>query len=493
MTLLAHRHRQAPTDTEALIKEARRLRRRRWLIAITAAAAAALLAAAITLDVTSGSRPVFRGPTRIGSNGPVVDSAALRGQGNLAFVSESSPYATPASSLYVIDGSNGAVRRVDAPGFPSQPKFSADGKYLAFIESGPSDAKNGLSDSLWIANGDGSDAFEVHGLGDIGHDFSWAPRSDLLAVAAGPQSTSAPYGQPTQLRLVSPDGSSRVLVHAHAIGGAVWSPNGDALAVMTAGNLSSTLTAYPLNGARATRWLHLGGWIVPLGWWPKWGIGYSDPQCDCGDAIVDGSSFSTIASPEAKPVTLGNTLTTDSDGLPTANADGNLAYVEGGDRSVWGGERLRICTAPSDDCISAPAPRGAVSVDPAWSADGSLLAFAEAPGSNNEAYFPATVEHWYNAHELWLFSPATGSFREVATASGATVPMWSAGGHSLLYESHDDLYLLRGFGAKPIEVAAPLFEPTSWFESPYYGTLDWVDQFAWSGAASPGPVNISSY
>jgi hypothetical protein len=93
---------------------------------------------------------------------------------------------------------------------------------------------------------------------------------------------------------------------------------------------------------------------------------------------------------------------------------------------------------------------------------------------------PAFPQHavtdWYDAHQLWVYDPATRSIRKL-NAPGATVPAWSADGQSLLYIAHDGIWLLPRPRAQPVRIATPLFRPGNW--PAYYGQVDWLDQFAW--------------
>jgi dipeptidyl aminopeptidase/acylaminoacyl peptidase len=126
-----------------------------------------------------------------------------------------------------------------------------------------------------------------------------------------------------------------------------------------------------------------------------------------------------------------------------------------------------------------PRPHGDDSVDPAWSSDGSLLAFAEAPNSQDPAYFASDTEHWYDAHELWLYSTNSGAYRAIAVAKGAIVPVWSDSGHALLYVSDDGIWLFRGAGTRPVRVAYPLLQANDWAQGDYFGQIPGSDQFSW--------------
>jgi Tol biopolymer transport system component len=86
------------------------------------------------------------------------------------------------------------------------------------------------------------------------------------------------------------------------------------------------------------------------------------------------------------------------------------------------------------------------------------------------------VARWYDAHQLWLYHPATRSLRRL-NARGAAVPAWSADGKSLLYVARDGIWLLPQPGGQPARIATPLFEPGNW--PTYYGQIGWTAQFAW--------------
>jgi hypothetical protein len=121
-----------------------------------------------------------------------------------------------------------------------------------------------------------------------------------------------------------------------------------------------------------------------------------------------------------------------------------------------------------------------VSLDPAWSPGGNLLAYVKAPNA-----FPIIVaRRWYDAHELFVWNPTTRTTREIAAVDGASLPTWSTDGQQLLYVSSDGLWLLPLSG-KPSEIEYPLFTPREWQrvgndDLSYYGQINWTGQFSWS-------------
>jgi transposase-like protein len=247
-----------------------RQRRLGVLVVILAAAGASALAFGVIRD--SGSSTAIEHVP----NGPVVNVSAFAHHGSLAFISR--------NALWVLDGTKSSLHRMPplAGQFtPQQPLFSTDGRWLTYLVR----SSNGVtSDQLWIANGDGTQAHVVSSV-PISSVVGWSPRHDLFTVLAGPERSRQPCPcfTATTLRVVAPSGQPRILVRAPWVYGAVWSPAGDALAVTTVrGDDSSTLTTYPVSGARPTVWLamrrndRLNGMrhvtLSVAGWW-KNGIG----------------------------------------------------------------------------------------------------------------------------------------------------------------------------------------------------------------------------
>jgi hypothetical protein len=338
-----------------------------------------------------------------------------------------------------------------------------------------------------MALADGTDAHPVTTIAsDQGTDttFGWDPHSDLFAVSTGQAATS--------LDLVSPTGSIRTLVRNALIVSAVWAPDGSAIAVSTEivrstgyDGATARLATYPVNGDQPTTWAEAGSqeanFIVPAGWWPVWGIGYTTVGgggAPGGSASLDGSPFYTIARPGATPHLLGTTLEDESTGAPSVSSAGWLAFVgSSGGRTVWQGKQVVVCSPLSSECSAIVQPPGTVTVDPTWSPAGLTLAYAQAPEIPLSAPQPE-IPSWYNAHELYLYDPATKSSEEQPATQGVTDPQWSNDGKSLLYVSDDGLWLSATLAQPPTEIARPLFSPHDWPQ--YFGQVAFASQFAWS-------------
>lgn len=419
-------------------------------------------------------------PARARPAGPVpsVDAAAFAGHGELAFVSR--------GTLWVLDGRTRTVRRVATPGMtPVGPVFSPDGRWLAFLGSKPGAA----FDALWVASGDGSGAHEIRGLAVAGF-VGWSPAQDVVAVTTGPWMRHMPDGAPTTVRLVWPSGSVRTVATVAGIQSAVWSPGGTSIAVASLRWPSVTeLASYPLAGGPPTVWLRLnarhgvlGGMreisFDSAGWWPHRGIGFW-ARWNCDSCNADGDPFYVISSPGSRPRLLGNTLSGNTTNAAAAAGNGwvalenNRPHAFG--RLIWQGKHISIC-APAAACTGVPSPPGTVTLDPAWSPDGTRLALVQAPSRASPAFPQQAVTAWYDAHQLWVYDLATRSARKL-DANGAAAPAWSTDGQSLLYIARDGIWLLPRLTGRPVRIATPLFAPGNW--PTYYGQVGWTPQFAW--------------
>lgn len=478
---------------EALIKEARRRKRRRRL----AVGLGVVLAVGGTIGglvaSNSGRQQVEPPVSAEGGKAPkpVVNAAAFGHHGELAFVSR--------GALWVLDGSTSSLRSVATPGLvASDPEYSHDGRWLAFIASKERPLCCGLSKSghmqvlsseLWLARGNGTDAHPVRDLQFAGA-VGWEPGHDVFAVTVG-KATTVPFTVPTGIDLLYPaTGAIRALVGGAHVWSAVWSPNGSSLAVSTEvpssgpAPMAGVLSSYPAIGGPPTVWLRTDSLaadiVVPDGWWPVWGIGYTTVGSGAvpgGSATLDGSPFSTIAHPGAVPRLLGMTLQNEATGTPTASATGWLAFVAvgNGGRLVWQGKQVVVCS-PAARCKPVPEPVGTVTLDPVWASKGTTLTYVRAPATTTAGYTQSNLARWYDAHQLDTYDPLTGTVTRAVSGSGATVPQRSRTGNVLLYVRNDGVWL-RSSDARPVEVARPLFPPDVW--PSYYGQVAFSSQFSW--------------
>jgi dipeptidyl aminopeptidase/acylaminoacyl peptidase len=467
------------TDAEALFKEAKRRERRRRLFIGLGAAIAIVLIVSTTLFVVTGvsTRPSPREATGLAKERPVVSRSAFAHHGLLAFVSR--------GKLWVLDGSNGSLRRVKATQSGAvDPIFSADGKWLAFLVTSYAGAQN--PNQLWIARSNGTDAHLVKHLGQVSQ-VSWSPTNDVLAAVENPINTAVPPtaadAPPSSIWLVSPTGKARMLGGSSRAANFVWSPDGQEIAFAGYYQFGS-LEVLPVAGGTPAVWFQSPynptypdayNPAIPAEWLTKGGILFWIDLDDSSSVEEDGLQLYEIHSAAGQAISLGTTLT--SVGSLTADVNGHFAIVSGGSRYAWQTKQVEICADISATCVPVPVPTSDVTLDPSWSPSGSTLAFIEAPSLGFETFGQQAVEHWSADHSLWVVQAGDGQPTQVEGASGASAPVWAVNGKSILYEANDGLWIVPALGKHPVEIASPLFPANQWPN--YYAQVNWSGQFDW--------------
>lgn len=454
------------------MREARARQRRRRL-GVLAALLGTLVVGGIVYGFVGRTSRSVAGVEAV-PNGPVVNVRAFSHHGRLAFVSR--------GILWLLDGQRGTLRRISShDGFsPRAPTFSADGKWLAYLEQPHA--------QLWISRSDGSDAHVVRGL-KVASFFGWSPTRDLLAVASGPERTKQPCPcySPTRLRIVSPAGAVRTVARSSWIYGAAWSPDGRSIAASEVTYPTSKVVVYPATGGSGATWFAvttrerldgMNGVLLQLaGWWPRLGIGV----WAFGDGMVhnnDATPLNLISGPGTRPRTLGQTLSDGSTDAVAAGPDGKVAIVtdHGGGRAAWQDKHIDLCGKTT--CQPLRQGAASVTVDPAWSNNGTTLAYVEAPNILVGPWTQKRITAWYAAHRVFLDNTVTQRTRSVSAARGATAINWSVNDRSLLYIRDDAIWLLPTLNGKPVRIASPLYPPHNWPQ--YYAQIDWSGRFAWT-------------
>ncbi len=413
-----------------------------------------------------------------------TDTGAFRGFGELAFVTGGRT-----GALYVLSGKG--VRRVASAA--SQPAWSPDGRWLAFLQGDSTTAP-----TVRILESNGHDAHSaipgaVVALGFGFSGFAWSPKADVLALAK-----PIPVGG---LWAVPASGSParQLAATGTQVGSLAWSPDGRQIAYnvtlpshhpITRSDALYTVSA--TGGRPVRRFVAKAAGIVVAGWWPdgKGLLFWTDPQHSASLA-ADGLTLYSLPLAGGAPRPLTTTLP-----YPdwVVSSQRSVLLVSGAGRIVWYQKTVSACAPASGVCHPLPLAPGTVSLDPAWSPRTGQLAYVRALSRGDTwtwgscpACTAAAVQQtvaarsmaaWLRTRTLWVASPSGGGAREVRQAGvGVYAPMWSRGGHHLLYVRDNALWLVNVRGGAPVRLAGPLLP--QWAPFGYYGRMGWSQMLAW--------------
>jgi dipeptidyl aminopeptidase/acylaminoacyl peptidase len=378
---------------------------------------------------------------------------------------------------------------VNGPGAPSDPAWSPDGRWVAFLRGG---------EALWAASSTGADAHRVSPAGSSVSAFHWVPggSGETLAFSA-----NRPSAESSTVFLAS--ASSTAL---HALGtyrnflGFSVAPSGKQLAVSYRAGLPPTgsspprwkgvLRVVPLAGGpgRVVYTLPQGGYVLlSPGWWPngKGLLFWADPAGSASIA-ADGLPLDSLDLVNGKVSQLATTLTY-LNWVAWSPAGTELAIVAGGDRILWdSGKHLVVCFMPAARCNPVPLlSPAAMALDPAWTPQGGLV-YDVAPANRspgalappgvkmpaNQPFGKAAVTAWYSHMRLYEGVKPLGDVPEGAHDALPTP-------QGLFFLRGADLFWLATGAPHPVQVATGLTSPGYYGAGNYYGYIAWYEALAW--------------
>jgi hypothetical protein len=425
--------------------------------------------------------------------GPItVNAAAWRGHGDLAFVSSGQ------LDILSTAGTRTAVAGPAGPGYDSNPAWSPNGAWLAFLHTGPADGYDVPPPTLWLLRTGAAVAHEVTTSG-IGM-FAWSPRSTLAFTEFS--GTYTPQAVTENIWFDRP-GSIPTAVAVGTgmgVGTIAWSPNGAELAfddsVAARAATPSAPGAQPMGrlgtvsmvqGRVTTTYQQVETGIVLAGWWPDGGglLFWEDP----GFAeMADGELLYSLAGGSSHTVELTSSLVGSTWWAPDG-AENIVAVVQGSGRSIWSaGREVELCRFPAATCQAVTTPTGSESLAPSWTAAGGVImavASTSGPfGPSGQAFWSAGWMAQWNSTN-WLGASALGGPPVPVTAApaGALLASPAARGDSMVMVANDALWLATAAGIPAVRVAGPLYSTVG--PNGYYGEVDWAGTFAWSAATGP--------
>jgi TolB protein len=396
---------------------------------------------------------------------PIVNAAAFKRQGRLAFVQD--------GLLYVLDGDTGMVRQLTTDGIASRPAWSHDGEWLAFMyNANPKDT----SGSLWLERRDGTEAHQAPVSTAFDSQFSWSPAGDVLNVSGRNGIWLVPVtGAGRHLSevagLLSPDG--KTLAYGATLPQDSNQPENrrDALFIRAVSDKSQPvrlLVAPPLNG------------ILLAGWWPNGqGLLYRlDPDYSAS-IVADGLALMSIPITGGGPQQLAVGLVYPE--WLSLSPQGDLLMVAGSGREVWTNKSLVVVRVASGNVRNLQNPRGCVAIGPSISADDRRIAFVAARDCGKDDPEQGGLSAWVASRTLWVENAdGSGAHSLPSAGQGIYQPLWSKDGSHILYVKDNSLWLIGADGGEPARICGPIAadDPTAGTFG-YYGFISYGNQMVW--------------
>ncbi|MGB8965718.1 MAG: hypothetical protein WCB99_08770 [Candidatus Cybelea sp.] len=232
--------------------------------------------------------------------------------------------------LYIADA-RGTLTRIPLP--PKVDLFgvdvSPDGKHLVYRVNRYQDPNSLPPSDLYVANLDGSSAVRVTDSGNHDTQPKWSPDGKSIAYVSMPAESSGKFG----IDLVSPDGkhTSSVIAQIVTINELAWSPDGRSIAYGSRKGTTAMIGVVDVAG-KTTHWLPVTANAgSPV--WTRSGIVFAANDGAIRSASIDGSKLHTLVtksdgtpsvSPDGRRLAY---LAQDlgSEQLWVANADGSKA------------------------------------------------------------------------------------------------------------------------------------------------------------------------
>jgi Tol biopolymer transport system component len=436
----------------------------------------ALLLSAALLPARGSRRAVAGEPT---AATPQVNAAAFAGLGKLVFVQN--------GILYALDGTSETLTVIDASGAAASPAWSPDGEWLAYLAlAGPLSHEGRLS----LARADGTLVQAVDDLPGPVLQFAWSPREDVLAATLGGTAQT-----PRGIWLVAPSVPSLELVNGR-VDEAAWSPDGTQISFVSrrhfgeAGPGDQLETVASDGGAPLVRYTapsQPDTGIENLGWTSDGTrlLFALDPY-HSASLLADGANLFSLPPGGGPPLSLTTALLY-ADWRSFSPDGRSLALVAGSSREVYTGKAVSICDLTGGGCAPLPKPAGTVTVDPAWSPDGTRIAEVQVPDIGHVGGFGSDAERdaWLNAHALVVVQPdGTRPLQLSPPNEAAGSPRWSRDGGTILYLCGvtRGVCVVPGDGSGgPVQVVDSLSGPPPSPLGPlgYYGHFDPALVLAW--------------
>lgn len=399
---------------------------------------------------------------------PDVNPDSFKNKGSLAFVYN--------NFLFTLDGSTGELKQLTESGKAHYPRWSHDGKYLAYIRVTDPETRQG---ALWIVERDGKRTFQVQGLPrPVGAgDFEWSPTEPILAVKGFGKDWS------DYIWLVPVDGEPWQLMEAQNPIWFAWSPDGKQIAyniTVPSDNVEmqgDILYTVDIEGGEPVKRLDLsdtGTGIEMAKWWPDGkGLLYWTNFTHSSSMRADGLGLGSLGLEEPSPQNIATTLCYKE--WLSFNPRGKLLMVKGRGRELWEEKKLALVDIKTGKIDYPKIPSGKVTLDPAFSPDGNSMTFVAAEETDDVEFYE-DQEIWFESRGLWV-ADGNGDNVKHLTNAGENIysPLWSKDGSCILYVKDKALWLIGADGENSRKIVE-ISHDDPWG---FYGHVRFTDVFDW--------------
>jgi Tol biopolymer transport system component len=436
--------------------------------------------------------------TRVALQVPPLPTSASLGQ--LAYVQ--------GGDIWIMDllHESSLPRRMTVDGRNREPRWSPSGKWLAFrkersvslLESpgtASGDSLSTLRRQVWLIQADGNSEHPLS-QGSPVETFAWSPKSDRLAYTTPAGGLYTINADGTDLITLVPENLS-VPTGQNYVGRISWNPGGNWIAYEWLIQPASRPPVYqglwmvPAEGGARVELYNSG---IPdksqsiLAGWSSLGTDVLFWQSQLPNAaLVDGAELYATSGDESQPKSntarrvANDTILTYADFVAPAphstiwQAQGAVAYVAGEGKSTWKNKRIQsVGQSITGNDMAA--------ISPAWSPDGTRLAFAAMPDRSDleSGELEALMQR-----RIWVASAFGGpQLRCLTNTTGYRDerPSWSADGGYILFVRMDakgrtSLWIVSSSGGPPRQVVDELTPAPDPLDS--YGHVDWDALFDW--------------
>ena len=295
------------------------------------------------------------------------------GDDGIASVVAKSDAVQPGYVLYAMDADGSHQLRLSPPGQSDAfgPSASPDGRSIVYRV-----AMNGSAASdLYVGQVDGSRvAARITHSGRHDTQPAWSPDGRWIAYVSAPADTSGDF----ELDLVRPDGSGRrVLARGvTALSGPAWSPDGRRIAVGSRNGVTDQVEVVDV----ATRAL---SWVAGAdGGWPAWSKDGSHIYFSRTDAAGDPASID-VARADGAAGDAPRELVGGGASMAAPSPDGDMLAFVRGDR---GTDQVFVAGADGRDPVDLSVLSGMDASRPAWAGDRIVFSAAGRPSASQSEY-----------------------------------------------------------------------------------------------------------